>query len=279
MPHREWPISFFFGSIVAQQQSSKGTMSAPRPHVLILTPIKDAARHLGLYAGLIEQLEWPHDRLSLAMLEGDSIDGTAEVARVTIDRLQHRCGRARLFRRDFGFHLPAGVPRWSPAFQLTRRSVLARARNHLLFHALDDEEWVLWIDVDVIDYPPDILIRLLGTGFDIVTPHCVQRPGGPTFDRNNWAEAGTVTLSDRRGSAAMRLSSVGGTMLLIRADLHRDGLVFPAFRYGLESRTIRPVHPVWGKGEVETEGLAAMAADMGIQCWGLPDLEIIHSSS
>jgi hypothetical protein len=29
-------------------------------------------------------------------------------------------------------------------------------------------------------------------------------------------------------------------------------------------------------GEIETEGLAIMAKDMGIECWGLPDLEIRH---
>jgi peptide chain release factor subunit 1 len=34
---------------------------------------------------------------------------------------------------------------------------------------------------------------------------------------------------------------------------------------------------VWGKGEVETEGLGIMAQDMGYQCWGLPDLEVIHA--
>jgi len=28
--------------------------------------------------------------------------------------------------------------------------------------------------------------------------------------------------------------------------------------------------------EIETEGLAMMAKDMGIECWGLPDLEIRH---
>jgi peptide chain release factor subunit 1 len=75
----------------------------------------------------------------------------------------------------------------------------------------------------------------------------------------------------------MRLDAVGGTMLLVRADLHRDGLVFPSFLYGVASSHIRSKHPVWGKGEIETEGLGAMAADMGIQCWGLPDLEIIHA--
>jgi hypothetical protein len=85
-------------------------------------------------------------------------------------------------------------------------------------------------------------------------------------------------LSDRRGSGLTRLDAVGGTMLLVRADLHRDGLVFPSYRYGAESAHIRKDHPLWGKGEIETEGLGAMAADMGVQCWGMPDLEIIHAN-
>ncbi len=247
------------------------------PRVLILTPVKRAERHLPRYAELIERLDWPADRLAVVLLEGDSKDDTFAVAEALLPRLRRRTCRAELFQRDFGFNMPAGVPRWAPAFQLMRRAVLARARNHLLFRALDDEDWVLWIDVDVIDYPPDVLRQLLATGFDIVVPNCVQRRGGKTFDANNWASEGTVTLSDRRGSGAMRLDAVGGTMLLVRADLHRDGLVFPSYPYGVASSRIRTRHPVWGKGEIETEGLGAMAADMGIQCWGLPDLEIIHA--
>jgi peptide chain release factor subunit 1 len=30
-------------------------------------------------------------------------------------------------------------------------------------------------------------------------------------------------------------------------------------------------------GGIETEGLAMMAKDMGVECWGLPDLEILHA--
>ncbi|OEO28526.1 hypothetical protein VW23_004515 [Devosia insulae DS-56] len=248
------------------------------PRVLILTPVKGAARHLPRYTELIEQLDWPADRLSVALLEGDSQDDSFAVAEALLPRLRQRARRAELFQRSFGFNMPAGVPRWAPAFQQMRRAVLARARNHLLFRALDDEDWVLWIDVDVIDYPPDVLRQLLATGFEIVVPNCVQRRGGKTFDANNWAAEGTVTLSDRRGGGAMRLDAVGGTMLLIRADLHRDGLIFPAFRYGVANPRIRRRHPIWGQGEIETEGLGAMAADMGVQCWGLPDLEIIHAN-
>ena len=50
-------------------------------------------------------------------------------------------------------------------------------------------------------------------------------------------------------------------MLLVRADLHREGLVFPPFSY---------------KSHIESEGLAFMARDMGYRCWGMPNLEIFH---
>jgi hypothetical protein len=253
------------------------TNTPAEPRVLILTPIKSAAGHLQRYVELIERLDWPGDRLSLGLLEGDSNDETFGIATSLLPRLLTRASRVGLFQKHFGFHMPAEAPRWAPAYQKSRRAVLARARNHLLSRALDDEDWVLWIDVDVIDYPPDVLRRLLATGYDIVVPHCVQRPGGPTFDLNNWSSNGTVTLQHRRGRGPMRLDAVGGTMLLIRADLHRDGLVFPPYPYGVESGRIRTSHPLWAKGEIETEGLGAMAADMGIQCWGLPDLEIIHA--
>jgi peptide chain release factor subunit 1 len=68
-------------------------------------------------------------------------------------------------------------------------------------------------------------------------------------------------------------------VLLVRADLHREGLVFPPFPYGTKNDRIRPRAGDWGQGEIETEGLGIMAADMGVQCWGLPDLEVLHSES
>ena len=82
----------------------------------------------------------------------------------------------------------------------------------------------------------------------------------------------------RNGHDLVRLNSVGGTMLFIRADLHRDGLIFPPYFYGRASDAMRRRNPMLrsGTGEIETEGLAVMARDMGVQCWGLPNLEIRH---
>lgn len=255
-------------------------MDMQPPTVLILTPMKTASRYLAGYFAGLESLTYPHALLSLGVLEGDSSDDTfAQLQRVMpASCLEFKS--KRLFKKDFGAIIPPGFSRHEPVYQASRRAVLARARNHLLFRALRDHDWVLWLDVDVVEYPAAILQQLIALDLDIVHPHCVLEYGGRTFDLNAWCNNGRTHMEDLRGRGRVRLDSVGGTMLLIRAERHRDGLVFPPFFYGGQSRWVRSPHPQRGShlGEIETEGLATMAKDMGIECWGLPDLEIRHAS-
>jgi hypothetical protein len=63
------------------------------------------------------------------------------------------------------------------------------------------------------------------------------------------------------GAAVRRLDAVGGAMLLVNAELHRHGLIFPPFVY---------------RHRIETEGLSMMALDMGVLSWGMPAIEVIH---
>jgi hypothetical protein len=241
--------------------------------VLILTPVKDARRFLGTYFRGIDRLSYPRDRLSLGFLESDSVDETFSEIERRVPDLERRFRRVGLWKRDFGYRIRPGLHRATAHVQLMRRSIISRSRNHLLFHALTDEDWVLWLDVDVVEYPPDVVERLLATGKEIVHPHCVRDYGGPTFDTNAWRNHGALHLEDLRGEGDLvRLDTVGGTMLLVRADIHRDGLIFPPFPYGRPSAYARP-----GRGELDTEGLGIMARDMGHQCWGMPNLEIRHA--
>jgi glycosyltransferase involved in cell wall biosynthesis len=246
---------------------------ASQPKVLILTPIKDATRWLDAYVERLARCSYPHARISLGLLESDSTDGTLEIMQKRLPELKRRYRRVGLWKRDFGYQVPDGLHRGDPRIQIERRAVLARSRNHLLFHALDDEDWVLWLDVDVVEYPADLIERLLATGKEIVQPHCVLEYGGPTFDCNGWRDQGRLHLDDLRAEGELvELDAVGGTILLVRADIHRDGLVFPSFLYGRESATMRR-----GRGEIETEGLGIMARDMGHVCWGMPHLEVLHA--
>jgi hypothetical protein len=240
--------------------------------ILVLTPVKNAVTCLEDYCQQLRRLTWPHARISLGFLESDSSDGTFEALSRHTRALRRQFRRVGLWKRDFGYQVPRGIHRGAAEIQVERRVVLAKSRNHLLSHALDDEEWVLWLDVDVIEYPPNIIERLIATGKDIVQPHCVLDYGGPTFDQNGWRDKGRLHLDDLRPEGEIvELDAVGGTMLLVRADLHRDGLVFPCFPYGEPNPRIRPE-----RGELETEGLGMLARDMGHQPWGLPHLEIRH---
>ncbi|MFE5947948.1 glycosyltransferase [Streptomyces sp. NPDC056480] len=256
--------------------------AAGLPRILVLTPVRDAAAHLPRYLDGLRALEYPGEALSLGLLEGDSLDDTWRLLQAARPELEAAYRRVTLVQQDAGFRSP--LPRWDPRIQRGRRSALARARNHLLSRALTDEDWVLWLDVDVTSYPPDLIQRLLGTGKDIVVPSCVTEPSGPAFDLNtfvlkpgsdelDWSQwmrdgilqpprgFGRIYLDQLRNSGLVQVDAVGGTALLIRADLHRDGLVFPAAPY---------------KNMIETEGLAALARDMGHACWAVPDLEIVH---
>ena len=284
-----------------------------RDRVLILTPVKDAEGFLENYFRSLYQLTYPHGLISIGFLESDSVDNTYIELEKRLPELRRNFRSAGLWKKDFGFHIPLGTPRWAGHIQIERRTILARSRNRLLFHALDDEDWVLWIDVDVIEYPPDIIERLLATGKDIVQPNCVKQYGGISYDLNDWRDKGKLHMHDLRNEGDLvKLYAVGGTMLLIKADIHRDGLIFPPFLYGKKNPLIRrnnyflrkrdilkrallnvldgireknmsPVkrdilHILSGgyMGEIETEGLGMMAHDMGYECWGMPNLEIRH---
>jgi hypothetical protein len=255
-------------------------MNAKPQTVLILTPVKNAARFLDSYFACLDRLAYPKTSISLGFLESDSEDQTYEQLSKCLYARREHYARVGLWRRNFNFHVPKGLPRWALAFQIPRRKILAKARNQLLFRALVDEDWVLWLDVDVIDYPPDLIERLIAARRDIVHPHCVKRYGGPTFDLNAWRNHGRQHMGDLKGGPDLvRLDAVGGTVLLVRADVHRDGLVFPCFPYGAASPAVRRPHPLGAglDGELETEGFGIMAIDMGYQCWGMPGLEVLHA--
>ncbi len=247
-------------------------MAVSPDRVLILTPVKDAEHHLPSHDANLRRLTYPREAIHLAFLESDSADGTWGA-------LQERCAvwrelfpKVRAYKKDFGFRLPPGVPRWEPSMQPARRAILARSRNHLLLRGLEDEEWVLWMDVDLASFPGDVIERLIAAGRDVVVPHCVLAPGGPTFDTNSWRDRGRVHLDALRGQGeVVPLDAVGGSMLLVRADRHRDGLVFPCWPYGEASARCRPE-----AAELETEGLGLLAHDMGVGAFGMPDLEVVH---
>ena len=156
--------------------------------------------------------------------------------------------------------------------------------------------WVLWLDADIVETPPTLLQDLASHDKPIIVPNCYQRDVNPDtrkldvrpYDYNSWQDSEIAeqlgqkmsndeilvegyadiatyrTLmahvadggANRDQTKEMQLDGVGGTALLVKAEVHRDGAMFPPF----------PFYHL-----IETEGFAKMAKRLGWNAWGLPN--------
>ena len=187
--------------------------------------------------------------------------------------------------------------------QKVRRESMARARNSLLFTTLGPStSWVLWLDADIVETPATLIQDLTHHNRPVIVPNCYQRfynndikqMDERPYDYNSWVDSDTAqNLADtlepddillegyaelptyrslmaymaQRASPnpkrIVQLDGVGGTALMVKADVHRDGAMFPAFSF---------YHLV------ETEGFAKMAKRLGYSVFGLPDYFVRSTS-
>lgn len=182
--------------------------------------------------------------------------------------------------------------------QKIRRAAMSRARNSLLFTTLGPStSWVLWLDADIIETPPSLIQDLAQHDKPIIVPNCFQRYIDPEtkqlaerpYDYNSWQDSETAQklgetmgpddvllegyaematyrvlmayMGDSNGDpkAEVALDGVGGTALLVKAEVHRDGAMFPPF----------PFYHL-----IETEGFARMAKRLGWASTGLPNYKV-----
>lgn len=180
--------------------------------------------------------------------------------------------------------------------QKVRRESMSRTRNSLVFTTLGPStSWVLWLDADIVETPATLIQDLTSHNQPVIVPNCYQRYYNTDtkkmdvrpYDYNSWVDsdmaralaaemdpdeillegynematyrtlmAHLADLSNPDPRRMMSLDGVGGTALLVKADVHRDGAMFPAF----------PFYHL-----VETEGFAKMAKRLGYSVFGLPD--------
>ncbi|XXQ32747.1 Glycosyltransferase 2-like domain-containing protein [Plasmodiophora brassicae] len=275
--------------------ASRGGLQQQQPKVLVLTPMKDSEKDLLRYFALLDRLTYPKHLMSLGILEGDSTDATFAklmdiLAKLHADRAYRR---VTLIKKNMqnGNRALNGHERHSYDRQGQRRSTQAKCRNHLQRTALRDEDVILWLDSDLKQYPADLIETMLATGARIAAANCIQ-PSGKCYDRNNWREtASSLVVKSQLSADALlfegynskmrtyreslcdiddadvgdlvALDGVGGTALMVEADLVREGLFFPTFPY---------------KHAIETEGIAQVAKSMGVEVVGLRTLKVFHEA-
>jgi hypothetical protein len=207
---------------------------------------------------------------------------------------------------DFGsvtivFYEGDGLGRYERKFfelQKERRRHIAILRNFLTQIALQDEQHLFWIDSDITHVPPGLADRFLQSGKDIVVPSCYLEGESFDYDLNTWKgqrlhpsekelqeiRQGKLFVPRPNGAKFLfqmkdegefvEIDSVGGTVLYMKAEIFRVGVVFPPY-YAVGTDWDVPE----GWDGIETEGICYIAKTMGFRCWGMPNEIIFHARS
>lgn len=144
--------------------------------ILILTPLKDTVYYLDRYFELLTELTYPHHLIDLAFLVGDSQDDTKAVLASELNRIQNTnriaFRSAMIVEKDFGTELLMDVEsRHALAAQASRRKLLGKVRNYLLYSALKpDHSWVYWRDADLQDCPKTVIEDFVRHDRDVLVP-------------------------------------------------------------------------------------------------------------
>ncbi|KAG5422184.1 MNN9 [Candida metapsilosis] len=184
--------------------------------------------------------------------------------------------------------------------QKERRSMMALARNSLVFSTISPStSWILWLDADIVETPPTLIQDMVAHNKPVLSANVYQRfydeekqqQSIRPYDFNNWVESeeglklaaglgddeiiveGYAEMATYRALMAhfydanqdvnteMPLDGVGGGAVMVKADVHRDGAMFPSF----------PFYHL-----IETEGFAKMAKRLGYEVIGLPNYLVYH---
>ena len=250
--------------------------------ILIATPMKNAGKQIDQYRALIEALDYPKELIDIAILFSDSTDDTEEKLQVLEDAWTGVFHSVVVERLDFDFHLESD--RWESSIQLQRRGILAKCRNRLADKLAEAHEYCFFVDVDLSEIPSSILQEMMATREDVVMANCLDEKGKP-FDLNAFFYEQYPTfsylyryarkdgllqppigypriyLTDLEYLNIVPLDSVGGTALLIKSQVLREGVHFPETPY---------------KYHIETEGFGLMAREKGFSVVGMPNLKVIH---
>lgn len=269
--------------------------------VLILTPL---ARFYQEYWDSLLKLDYPHELISLGFIIPKTKEGNAafqalqaQVTKTQKGPKSKRFASVTILRQDTESPLQSQTEaeRHKMENQKARRGAMAKARNSLLFTTMGPTtSWVLWMDSDIIEYPPTLIQDLAAYDVPIIAPNCFQRFYNDEkkamdvrpYDYNNWVDSPTAReLAAKMGQddillegykemptyrslmammydptadpgTKVKLDGVGGATLLVKADVHRDGAMFPAF----------PFYHL-----IETEGFAKMANRLNWESFGLPN--------
>ncbi|KAG0232170.1 hypothetical protein BGW41_001960 [Actinomortierella wolfii] len=274
------------------------TPDPSKQNILVLTLVRNheswgGGRSFPDFVNLVRGFDYPMANINLGVLASDRAEFDA-----INNHIQSMSGGQDFFpqihvllrEKDAGINR---AQRKADNVQKERRRLIARLRNYLLYTTLRDEDSVLWIDSDMVRIPNDLLGRMIASGKDVITTATRIGSSGPFIDLNAWVgERITPNAEEQRiieqgGLFVPRhkavkfthelegefgeLDSVGGTVLFVRGEVHREGVAFTT------NYVIGGGWKYEGYDGIESEGLCYVAGFLGYKCWGMPHAIAEHS--
>ncbi|KAK3824126.1 MAG: Anp1-domain-containing protein [Linnemannia elongata] len=269
--------------------------------VLVLTLVRDReswsdGRSFPDFLSIVQGFDHPMSNINLGVLVSDKNEFNAitDYIKHLPDGNKNFFGHIHVILREKDAGIPREHRRADDA-QRDRRRLIARLRNYLLYTTMRDEDSVLWIDSDMIRVPNDLLNRMIDSGKDIITTATRSGPSGGFIDLNAWVgerikpnaeeqaiiEQGgifvprpkSVKFTHELQGEFTELDSVGGTVLFVRGEVHREGVAFTT------NYVIGSGWEYEGYDGIESEGLCYVAGFLGYKCWGMPHAIAEHSES
>ena len=301
-----------------------GVIDPHRPLVLVLSSVGDSESYgkdrlfPDFYKTIISQINDGYT-FSLGLLFGnheelERVDGMLKdivnpeaISKVTLIY-------APFLEKQQGFDR---IDRQQPHVQRKRRRSIARARNFLLYNALEDQTYTFFLDSDVVSFELnntlDIFIK---SGLDIVVPR-VTRGTNNDYDKNTWRGVRIKPLEEQlkmmdegrwdEWDRSFMPQDVKPQMwhfgdFLLNKDGERDGheddihyhvpldsvggaVLFAKsiiYKQGVVFPASYIIGTEWGREEgydgIETEGVCYLARPLGYKCWAYPNIVAHHSN-
>lgn len=199
--------------------------------------------------------------------------------------------------------------------QRLRRRSIARSRNFLLLHSLQNEKYTLFIDSDIVKIQhPQMIKSFIATGKDIIVPRII-RGDIQDYDKNSWVGERTVPspeqykkldlndwenwdyvprdvedkmmhfdkfIEKHKGDPNTHLTKRPG--YLMKLDSVGGAILFlksVIYKQGVVFPPNYIIGTTWDRLEgydgIETEGLCYVAKSLGYECYGMPNMVAEHS--
>lgn len=199
--------------------------------------------------------------------------------------------------------------------QRLRRRSIARSRNFVLLHSLQNEKYTLFIDSDIVKIShPHMIKTFIASGKDIIVPRIV-RGDLQDYDKNSWVGERTVPSPEQYKKLDLNdwdnwdyvPRDVDDKMMHFDKFIEKhkdDPMTHPAnrpdylmkldsvggailflksviYKQGIVFPPNYIIGTTWGRLEgydgIETEGLCYIAKSVGYECFGMPNMVAEHS--